>query len=101
MQSSLPRPPPGFKFIPTDVELIHYCLYEKVHERLPGEVATLIKDCNLHGEEEPWKNIQQIQGHNFGEIDTFNKKMELGASTVVTSGTKLSQVQEPQQMTEK
>ena len=35
--------------------------------------------------------------------DTFNniKKMELGASTIVTSGIELSQVQELQQMTEK
>ncbi|KAF9671800.1 hypothetical protein SADUNF_Sadunf12G0086300 [Salix dunnii] len=47
---------------PTDEELIHYGLYDKVHERLPGEVATLIKDCNLYGEEEPWKKHSTNSG---------------------------------------
>ncbi|KAF9664805.1 hypothetical protein SADUNF_Sadunf16G0056200 [Salix dunnii] len=66
MQNSLPRPPPGFKFLPTEEELINHYLYNKVHGRLYGKVATLIKDYNLYGEE-LWEIYKKFQGHKVSD----------------------------------
>ncbi|KAJ6967796.1 hypothetical protein D5086_028789 [Populus alba] len=79
MQNGLPRPPPGYKFFPTEEELINYYLHNKVHGRLHGEDATLIKDCDLYGEEEPWEIFNKFQGHKFGDnglyfLTTLHKK---------------------------
>ena len=83
MQSSLPRPPPGFKFVPTEEELINRYLHNKVHGRLHGEDSTFIKDYNLYGEEEPWEIYNKFQGHKFCDdglyfFTTLHKKTTNG-----------------------
>ena len=83
MQTSLPRPPSGFRFVPKDEELIKYYLYNKVHGRLHGEDSTFIKDYNLYGEEEPWEIYNKFQGHKFCDdglyfFTTLHKKTTNG-----------------------
>ncbi|KAK3217840.1 hypothetical protein Dsin_011810 [Dipteronia sinensis] len=46
----------GCKFRPSDEELLGYFLYKKVSRvALPPQYDTLIRDCDLYGNLEPWQ----------------------------------------------
>uniref|UniRef100_A0A2P2PQ69 NAC transcription factor 079 n=1 Tax=Rhizophora mucronata TaxID=61149 RepID=A0A2P2PQ69_RHIMU len=47
--------PPGFRFLPTDEQLVGVCLYENVTGTLPPSHGFLIKHHDLYGQEEPWE----------------------------------------------
>ncbi|KAJ6921495.1 hypothetical protein NC652_015415 [Populus alba x Populus x berolinensis] len=63
MLNVLSRLLPGYRFCPTDEQLICYYLYQKVRGGLPSEAATMIKDYNLDGGEEPWEIFNKLAGH--------------------------------------
>jgi hypothetical protein len=79
MQNSPSRLPPGYKFLPTDEELIGFYLDRKVNGGLPAEFASLFKDYNIYGEEEPWEIFNRFEGHKSGDnglyfFTTLSKK---------------------------
>ena len=47
--------------------MISYYLYQKVRGGLPSEAATMIKDYNLDGGEEPWEIFNKLAGHKEGD----------------------------------
>jgi hypothetical protein len=67
MQNILSRLLPGYRFCPTEEQLICYYLYQKVRGGLPSEAATMIKDYNLDGGEEPWEIFNKLAGHKEGD----------------------------------
>ncbi|CAH2043859.1 unnamed protein product, partial [Thlaspi arvense] len=60
---SLSHIPPGYRFHPTDEELVDYYLKKKV--RFPGMQVDVIKDVDLY-KIEPW-DIQELCGRGTGE----------------------------------
>ncbi|PNT29429.1 hypothetical protein POPTR_006G028300v4 [Populus trichocarpa] len=97
MQDILSRLPPGFRFLPTDEELIRYYLHRKVHGRLTPEEADVIKLCNLYGEgARPPCEIFKLAGHKGGDDalyfftilikKTLNSSTQRMSRTVGTDG---------------
>jgi hypothetical protein len=66
MSSSTPQVPPGFRFHPTDEELVDYYLRKKVASRRID--LNVIKDVDLY-KIEPW-DLQGI--HTLHSTHTYN-----------------------------
>ncbi|KDP36973.1 hypothetical protein JCGZ_08565 [Jatropha curcas] len=53
---------PGYKFRPTDEELISHYLHRKVNGELSPIENQIIRDCDLYGQDEPWHIWERFGG---------------------------------------
>ncbi|KAJ0010141.1 hypothetical protein Pint_33477 [Pistacia integerrima] len=67
--------PPGYKFRPTDVDLIGHYLHKKFFG-LPLS-SDIVKDCDLYGSQEPWEIWEFYKKSSKSKI--FCRKVGLGA----------------------
>lgn len=75
----------GFRFVPTDEELLFYYLQRKVNgESLPSDVVT---DCNIYGGKEPWKIFDKNSNETFYVFSKLRKKSKLRIERTVGCGT--------------
>ncbi|KAK2638474.1 hypothetical protein Ddye_026269 [Dipteronia dyeriana] len=88
----------GFKFLPTDRELVGYYLFNKIFiksESFNDAEQVLVKECDLYGSQEPWQ-IWELYGGDYLEesqalhLFTRRKKASVNGSRIsrkVGSGT--------------
>ncbi|OVA02497.1 NAC domain [Macleaya cordata] len=81
--------PPGYRFSPTDQQLIQFYLGKKVNEEAPP--CNVIKHINLYGEKEPWAIFDEDDDDFDDERDvryffTTLKKTGTGKRVLRTAG---------------
>ncbi|KAJ0084844.1 hypothetical protein Patl1_29552 [Pistacia atlantica] len=62
-------PPPGYRFVPSDAELIGFYLYNKVHN-LPFP-SDIVPECDLYGTLEPWQIWEMYGGPKLRNQDLY------------------------------
>ena len=77
-------PSPGYKFNPSDEELVNFFLLNRVNQNLfPNQ--WIIQDCDVYGEKEPWQIWESLGGatcndNGFLYVFSFLKKKKKGSS---------------------
>ncbi|KAJ0084154.1 hypothetical protein Patl1_29545 [Pistacia atlantica] len=61
--------PPGYRFVPSDAELIGFYLYNRVHN-LPFPCDSVL-ECDLYGILEPWQIWEMYEGPKLGKQDLY------------------------------
>ncbi|KAK9267006.1 hypothetical protein L1049_021401 [Liquidambar formosana] len=82
--------PVGFRFHPSDRELVLHYLYRKVIGK-PLSCENVVRDCDLYGERGPWEIVSEKVGYFFTKL---KKKTDSGSRidrTVGSTGTWKSQ----------
>ncbi|XP_028116265.1 NAC domain-containing protein 68-like [Camellia sinensis] len=77
--------PLGFKFFPSDQELIHYLLQKSTARPLPCD--NVIKDYDLYGEKEPSTIFDGAEANIHYIFTILKKKTKKGARVDRTAGT--------------
>ncbi|KAL5759388.1 hypothetical protein ACOSQ2_018226 [Xanthoceras sorbifolium] len=68
--------PVGYRFCPSDKELLGFFLYMKITGMaLPPEYDRHIKDCDLYAEYEPWQIWEYYREENGNEEDKEKEEM--------------------------
>lgn len=74
----LPALPPGYRFAPTDEEIVAHYLYNKVHGR-PVSTSAVIDNIDIYRDENVWIRIFERTGENaLYFFTTLKKKTENG-----------------------
>ncbi|TXG49227.1 hypothetical protein EZV62_025102 [Acer yangbiense] len=88
----------GFKFLPTDRELVGYYLFNKIYaktESFTDVEKVLVKECDIYGSQEPWQIWELYGGDDLEDsqalhLFTRQKKVSVNGSRIsrrVGSGT--------------
>ncbi|KAK3228614.1 hypothetical protein Dsin_000495 [Dipteronia sinensis] len=78
----------GFKFLPTDRELVGYYLFNKIYsktESFTDVENVFVKECDLYGFQEPWQIWELYGGDNLEDSQALHLFTRLKKTSVNSS----------------